>query len=124
MSTLCRVAFCPKCFKASRPKGGEPFVVFGSTSQQFFILRTRTRNSQRGFTPHLFQAEDTPPEIENTKVYYIKLCCVCGFDFEFDEETENYKDTKIISGKWSNLLTMPVKRWKALEQFTDTGLKI
>ncbi len=76
MSTITRVGFCPRCELTRRPKTGDLFVAFGSTSKNYHLLEAE-RYGKSGFVPTIYKAKFVG---ENVIVH--KACGMysCGAD--------------------------------------------
>lgn len=53
---ITRVGFCIECANAQRPKTGQQFLAYGSTSNKFHVLKAE-RNGKLGFVPHIYKAK-------------------------------------------------------------------
>ena len=118
MTTITRIGYCEKCAKEHRPKTGESFLAFGSSSQTWKPLMAK-RNAIRGLTPHNYLMTAHNDE----EVAFHKMCCVCGSYEEYNEEA---KILYVVLNEraWSEVEVIRLEDWNALVLFKDTGLEI
>lgn len=118
-TVICRVAFCPKCYAANRPKASQLFLVHGSFHDQENI-RYALKHGVRGFTPHLYERLGNP--INNTVVYR-SLCTMHGCGVDIFVTTGNKFDWLFQDSEWVSG-TLPLHQWNALVVFKNTGYEI
>lgn len=114
---ISRVGFCENCFNEGSPKTNQTFLVNGSTHGELKALLA-LHNGRKGFTPHFYMLR----KVVDNKVFYQKLCGVCG---TYNEEAEDGKKYLCIDEtKWSNWIRTSLKNWNALVLFKNTGFEI
>lgn len=107
MSTIVsRVGYCPACAKNGSPKTNEPFLVIGSTSNEYILLYA-LHNGRNGFVPTFYRLY----KVVDDKVYFQKLCGVCGF-YSYVKNRKRF--VTLIEDNWSGLFKTSLTNWNAL----------
>jgi hypothetical protein len=115
---ISRCGFCPECFNSGRPKTNQKFLVNGGTSGELKALLA-LHNGRKGFTPHFYMLR----KVVDDKVFYQKLCGVCG-TYEVEEE-DGRKYLCINESQWSGWIKTSLTNWNALVlRFKNTGFEI
>lgn len=118
MSTIiCRVGFCEACFQEKRAKTNQKLLLFGTTTNALKVVLA-VHNGRAGFVPHLYRLK----KVEEQKVYYQRLCTICG---AYNEEDEDGKKWLCLDEeKWSGWIRTSLSNWNSLVLFKDTGFEI
>lgn len=116
--TYTRIAFCRKCARENRPKTGNLFLAYGSTSKQFLEMEAQ-HNGIEGFTPHTYEVFT-----REGKIYARRACAMneCGTGYRKNEA--GGKVWTLYGSAWSLWEEITLSNFKALVGFTDTGLKV
>lgn len=115
---ITRCGFCLSCEKAGRPLLGQHFIVYGSSSKDYWHLIAK-RNGKKGFVPTIYKFIKCLGGL----VYYQKICTLldCGsYLAKEDGKIFIYLDDE----KWSDVLSMSTSDWNSLCQNKDTGFEI
>lgn len=119
---MSRVMFCQQCYEAQRPHDELLFAVLGSTNQKVWVYYyeapfNRELIKPYGYTPHFVVLDKVLDGIAHILVTC--ACNECGVDIRYSQEKGWEVDIiKTIP------MTLPLKDYLALEQFTDTGYKL
>jgi len=117
-TTITRIGFCPDCFAEKRPKTNQKLLLMGSTTGELKAVLA-VRNGRTGFVPHLYRLR----KVINDKVFYQKVCCICGHYQEEDEDGKKY--LCLDETKWSGWIKTSLTNWNALVlRWKDTGFEI
>lgn len=116
MEAITRVGFCEVCFKEKRAKTNQKLLLMGSTTGELKAVLA-IRNGRAGFVPHLYRLR----KVEEQKVFYQKVCCICG---HYQEESDGKKWLVLDEEKWSGWIRTSLTNWNALVLFKDTGFEI
>jgi len=113
-----RVGFCMKCRKADRPKTGDEFIAFGSTSKQF-LEKEAQHNGLAGLTPHTYKIFT-----KDGKIWVQSACAMnhCGVGYYEDEK--GVKHWAMYEKSWSKPREISKADLRALIDFKDTGYQI
>jgi hypothetical protein len=114
---ITRIGFCEVCFKEKRAKTNQKLLLLGSTSDALKAVLA-VRNGRAGFVPHLYRLR----KVIDNKVFYQKVCCICGHYEEEDDDGKNY--LYLDEEKWSGWIKTSLTNWNALVLFKDTGFEI
>lgn len=117
MRVITRLGYCERCFNEGRPKTGQNFMVFGTTSNRFKGLKSEGGRS-KGLVPHIYKSKFTTKNV----VHYKRICCMenCG---AYCEEENGRKFLYLDETKWINEVTS-LSNWNALVEFRDYELVI
>jgi len=131
MMMICRIAFCPKCFKAGRPKIAEQFVVYRGESAdddgEYLVGRVEINVEHLGFTPHTFELQDVK-EVDGKAFARVKKCCGMNGCMTFLDQVQIMPDQpkkyKIYQNEPYDVV-IPIEDWNALvKDWHDTGYEL
>lgn len=114
---ITRVGFCEVCFKEKRAKTNQKLLLMGSSSNALKAVLA-IRNGRAGFVPHLYRLR----KVEEEKIFYQKVCCICGH-YEEEDKDQN-KWICLDETQWSGWIRTTLTNWNALCLFKDTGFEI
>ena len=114
---ITRIGFCEVCFKEKRAKTNQNLLLIGSTSNAFVAVRA-IRNGRAGFVPHLYRLR----KVQESKIFYQKVCCICGHFQDEDEDGKKY--LYLDESQWSGWIRTSLTNWNSLVTFKDTGFEI
>jgi hypothetical protein len=121
MTTITRIGYCAKCYKANKPEKGQPFLLFGSSSNDYKMGIVHKDYPERGLTPHLFTLIRVSADCKS--VYYKEVCCMAGCGTIYSEDYDGIS-LIIDRAEESGVKQMPIRRWHALVMYKDETLKL
>lgn len=105
--------FCSRCFQAGRPHSMHPFIVHGS-SHNDYLVKLAQGNGIPGFTPHILKIHQATP----SHIVYDMFCGVCGVTIiEVDGYVDCW-DFNITKHTWKRDI-IPVAQWNQWMRFKD-----
>lgn len=118
MTIITRVGYCAKCAQARRPKEGNLFLVYGGTSNSYYIEEAKDNSFMyNGYTPHIYILE----KVINGMCQIHSYCSMNGCDVEVGEgKTKKYSYT-VFDGKDEQ---MSIADWNALVMYRDADYVI
>lgn len=107
---ITRVGFCPKCYKAERPRTDNFFVVMGNSG--WHIMKA-AHIGNIGFTPHIYKVVKVDQDRKN--VIYQKICSMhdCGTEVYWSTSQNAYQ-FHIDKGERE---IMTIENWNALVMY-------
>jgi hypothetical protein len=93
---ITRTWFCKKCFDAGRPHSMHPYLVYGSSHNDYLVKIARGSGTP-GYTPHILRIHKSTP----SHIVFDYFCGVCGVTLYEVEEYENCWDFKITTRTWN-----------------------
>ena len=114
---ICRIGFCPKCFKAGRPYTDDRFYPYGS--DRGFNLQFSVRQGIPGFVPFNYIVVET----RDDQVFLERSCAMynCGVD-HIVKDNEDW-DFFIKEEAWEKIVLSKIS-WKALIVWEDEYYRI
>lgn len=111
MSIICRIGFCPICAKEGRPQINQIFLAFGSTSNDYHVLKAECNGYRPGYCPHIYKAK-----INGENVIVEKSCAMygCGVDKKIKYQDGHGYDYYYVKGFNREIWTL--ETWNALVQ--------
>lgn len=100
---ICRVGYCPKCYKENSPHTGDVAWVVGSRG--FKLIECDHIPRWYGFTPHLYQNM----KVIGENVKYRSVCCMIGCSLYIQDKTvfipsNAWKDGLMYLSDWNSLV--------------------
>ncbi len=87
--------YCIECAKNQIPRIGNLALLYGSSSERFYVLNIKTDNqiSEYGFTPHLICCPIIRTIEKEQFVIFDYVCCIngCGIDLIFNPHNNLYE---------------------------------
>lgn len=109
MSTITRIGFCPICAKEGRAQIDQIFLAFGSTSNNYHVLRAQRQGYRPGYVPHIYKAK-----LLGENVIIRKSCAMyeCGVDMQI-KFADGYDFEYYFVKKWTREV-WTLKTWNSL----------
>jgi len=79
---ISRLGYCQLCANSRKPRTGQEFLAYGSTSQKYKVLEAN-RNGMIGYVPHIYKGK-----VNGENVIVEKSCAMreCGVDKKLKED--------------------------------------
>jgi hypothetical protein len=118
MTIITRVGFCEKCAQARRPKEGNLFLVYGSTSNSYYVAIAEDNSFMyNGYTPHVYILEKVVDGICHIHSH----CSMNGCDVDVGKGKKLEYSYSVIGGKDEK---MTIADWNALVMYRDKDYAI
>lgn len=118
MTTITRIGFCERCYKANRPLTDQAFLVYGS--KRGWHIRFARHTGYFGFTPHLYFLIKKVGQ----NIVYKERCAMhdCTLEIYWDVD-QGKNDWQLYRGMWVRGM-MSLASWNSLCVLKDLGYEV